>query len=143
MNLIKKIAVLSLSVIALNAYAMNEKQASEMLPITITSIDAPVQSRFITILKINYEIENKGDKDIDAIKAAIVIQNPDGAVFKSLNVNTVSIKANTKVNDTFGYDFDENKFDDKKLQKLGTRLKAWLRVEEIIYSDGSYVNISK
>ncbi|SPY08153.1 hypothetical protein [Oligella urethralis] len=142
MKNIYKLLLIAMCAFSANTYALTTKEAAELFPVTITAIDEPKESYFNHVMIIHYEIENLSDKDVTAIESSIVFENPDGSTFISLAANSLEIKSKSKANGQFGYDFNKSNFTDKKMQLLGLKMKTWLKVKEIIYSDGTYEAVS-
>lgn len=143
MHLFTKTALIAITIISTNVYALNQKEAAEMFPVTITAIDAPIDNPGGQIMEIHYEISNQGEKGVEAIKALIIFENSDGTVFARLTADSMAIDPNSKNKGAFVYGFDKTRFKDKKMQSLGTKMKTWLRVDEIIYSDGTHEIVTK
>lgn len=139
-----KCLFLCATLLSTSGYALTQQEAAELLPVKITAVDAPKKNgMYSTIMKLHYQIDNNGEKDIDAIKADLVILDIDGSEFQVMGSRSVSIPSGKSATTTFNHGYDESRFEDKKLQKLGTKMGAKLKVYEIIYADGSAENVTQ
>lgn len=143
MKHIYRFLLIAMYVFSTNIYALTTEEAANLFPVTITAIDEPEDSYFNQVMTIHYEIENLTEKDVAAIESSIVFENPDGSTFVSLTADSLEIQSKGKANGKFGYGFSKSNFTDKKMQMLGLKMKTWLRVKEIIYSDGTHEVVEK